>query len=150
MDSSDGSVVFGAYDDAVAKHETAFPNTLRGHFSCCGFPSAKSLGFIGQLNPFPIPDVFIVEEVKIESAHGLSTNVACDATPLLKNKQRCETPDSHFQSNVTQSAMAALVRKLTLDVRFRVGRIGPVRDAPDDAEREAGPGRHGVRRLEAC
>ena len=87
MDRANGPVVFGADDDAVAKHETAFANILRGHFSCCGFPSAKSLGFTGQLNPFAIPDVFIVEEVKIEFAHGLSTNVACDGALRLKNKQ---------------------------------------------------------------
>ena len=109
----------GADDDAVAKHDAPFSGTLSGHFSRRGCSSPNGLGVIGQLNPFLVPDIFIIEEVKIEPAHKQQNERRAPAPQQLKNK--------HLRSRADVWLMAGMGRKRRLADAWRTKMLQEVR-----------------------
>jgi len=74
VDRANGPVVLAADDDAMPEHEATVSNALSRHFSCCDVAPPECFGFVWQFRPFTVPDIFIIEEMKIESFHRASTN----------------------------------------------------------------------------
>ena len=74
VDRANGPVVLAADDDAMPEHEATVSNALGRHFRCCDVASPECFGFVWQFRPFTVPDIFIIEEMKIKSFHRASTN----------------------------------------------------------------------------